>query len=288
MIKIERVANIYSKDFFPVHVLDGVSKIKYHLLKTGIKACPVIEDGKLVGTITSDDLLKAHPNRIIADAMCKKIVTISPDISLWQAHDIFEESEVDVLVIQEEEKILGILPRNLLDIKLGPQKDLLTGLNKSDYIYNQGVNLLNKGQEICIIFLDVNEFGMIDKTYGHMIGDTIIIELSKLLQDNLPHEAFLCRFGGDEFVVLLPAHLDKGATLAYLLADIVARHNFTYGIEITISAGVIGGRRYNERNDNPWETMENLINIASLQSTEAKMNNSIISVTNIYDYNEIA
>jgi diguanylate cyclase (GGDEF)-like protein len=274
MITIKRVADIYSKEFYAVDVLDGVSKIRSFLLETKNGCCPVMDEGDLVGVITYKDLLRTHPNRIIADAMQGEPVTVPAEMPLWQAKEIFEETGLDVFLVEEKGRLSGILSRNQLEIQLGSHIDLLTGLYKSDYIYYHGVRLLENKQEISIVFFDINNFGVIDKTYGHTVGDNILIEVSKLLRENTPSEAFLCRFGGDEFAVLLPAHLDEGAALAYRLADIIGRHSFVSGIEISIAAGAIGGRRCEERADDPWNTMEQLINIASLRSTEAKKSNS--------------
>jgi len=288
MINIKRVSHIYSKEFYAVNVLDGVSKIRSLLLETKNGCCPVMDDGDLVGVITYKELLRTHPNRIIADAMRRNPVRVPAEMPLWQAKELFEETELDVFLVEEKGRLSGILPRNLLEIQLGSHIDLLTGLYKSDYIYYQGVQLLENKQEISIVFFDINNFGIIDKTYGHTVGDNILIEVSELLRENTPSESFLCRFGGDEFAVLLPAHLDESTALAYRLADIISRHSFTHGIEISISAGVIGGRRHEERADDPWHTMEQLINIASLRSTEAKKSKTILSMCEIQLGDEIA
>lgn len=288
MINIKRVADIYSREFCAVDVLDGVSKIRSFLLETENGCCPVMDEGNLVGVITYKELLKTHPNRIIADAMRGEPVTVPAEMPLWQAKELFEETGLDVFLVEEEGRLSGILSRNLIEIQLGSHIDLLTGLYKSDYIYYHGVRLLENKQEISIVFFDINNFGVIDKTYGHTVGDIILIEVSKLLRENTPSGAFLCRFGGDEFAVLLPAHLDEGAALAYRLADIIGRHSFVRGIEISISAGAIGGRRHEERSDDPWNTMEQLINIASLRSTEAKKNNATLFMAEIQGEIEIA
>lgn len=288
MINTQRVANIYSKEFYAVDVLDGVSKIRSLLLEIEKDCCPVMDNGDLVGVITYKDLLRTHSNRIIADAMQGKPITVPAEMPLWQAKQLFEETGVDFFLVKEEGRLSGILPRNLLEIQLGSHIDLLTGLYKSDYIYYQGVRLLENKQEICILFFDIDNFGLIDKTFGHSVGDNILIEVSKLLQENIPEGSFLCRFGGDEFAVLLPAHVNEGADLAYLIADIISQHSFISRIDVSISVGVIGGRRYKERVNDPWHTMEQLINIASLRSTEAKKSKTILSMAEIQLGNEIA
>jgi len=287
MINIERVSNIYSKEFSVVDALDGVSKVRSLLLETGISCCPVMDEGNLIGIITYKDLLRTHPNRIIADVVHEEPVIVSAEMLLWQAKELFEETKSEVILVEEKGRLSGILSRTLLEKHLGSHIDLLTGLYKSDYIYYHGVRLLENQQEICLIFFDINNFGVIDKTYGHTVGDIILTEVSKLLSANTPSNAFLCRFGGDEFAVLLLGHLDEGTALAYRLAEIIDRHSFMRGIEISVSAGVIGGRRHEERAFDPWNTMEQLMNIASLRSTEAKKKKTTLSVASIEDY-EIA
>lgn len=288
MINIERVANIYTKEFSIVDVLDGVSKVRSLLLEADIFCCPVFDEGNLVGIITYKDLLRTHPNRIIADVVYEEPVIVPAEVQLWQAKKLFEETGSEAVLVEENGRLSGILSRTLLEMHLRSHIDLLTGLYKSDYIYYHGVRHLENKQEICIAFFDLNNFGAIDKTYGHTVGDIILIEVSKLLSENTPSEAYLCRFGGDEFAVLLPAHLDEGVALAYRLADIIDRHSFVQGIKISVSVGAIGGRRHEERVVDPWNTMEQLINIASLKSTEAKKKNTTLSVANIEGEDEIA
>lgn len=289
MMNVKRVANIYSKEFLAVDVLDGVSKTMSLLLETNNSCCQVMDEGNLVGVITYKDLLRTHPNRIIADAMRGEPVTVSAEMSFWQAKELFEDTGLDVCLVEEKGRLSGILSRTQLEIQLGCHIDLLTGLFKSDYIYYHGVRLLENKQEISIIFFDINNFGLIDKTYGHALGDIILIEVSKLLRENIPPEAFLCRYGGDEFAIILPAHLAEGAALAYSLTDIVGQHSFPHGIDISISAGVIGGRRHDQRDDDdPWKTMEHLINMASLRSTEAKKSKATQLMAKIPGVNEMA
>lgn len=288
MINIKRVANIYSKEFSAVDVLDGVSKIKQFLLDTDNYCCPIMDEGNLVGVITYKDLLRTHPNRIIADAMRGEPVIVPAEMPLWQAKELFEETGLDVFLVEEKGTLSGVLSRNLVEIQLGSHIDLLTGLYKSDYIYYQGVRLLEEKHEICIIFLDVNNFGVIDKKYGHTLGDIILTEVGRLLRENTPSEAFLCRFGGDEFAVLLPAHLDEGAALAYILSESIDQHSFVRGIKVSVSSGIVGGRRHGERDDDPWNTMEQLMTIASLRSTEAKKRTPTLLMTENQCTNEIA
>jgi len=62
------------------------------------------------------------------------------------------------------------------------------------------------------MFLDLDHFKDINDTLGHSIGDTLLIEASKRLQSILREEDTIARFGGDEFIVLLPNIEMDGAT----------------------------------------------------------------------------
>lgn len=101
------------------------------------------------------------------------------------------------------------------------------------------------GRGFCLLMLDLDHFKSVNDTYGHPIGDAVLSTLAKQIKKDLRHEDIACRYGGEEFVILLP-----GATLA--LAEIIAdrlrrsieSHVFQYeGIEPfrkTISIGLAG------------------------------------------------
>lgn len=55
-----------------------------------------------------------------------------------------------------------------------------------------------------LLFIDVDKFKNINDTYGHKRGDEVIIQVSKILSSSIRESDTICRFGGDEFVILLP------------------------------------------------------------------------------------
>ncbi len=284
---INSVASICSQEYLKVNPLDGVRKIQTLLSERNTNYCIVWENDHILGVLTPRELFTAHPNRIAADIMTTEIPVISPSTPLWQAQEIIDALNVTVALIQDGNKFHGIITCSHLHHELAKHIDLLSGLYKSGYLYYHGCKLLTAGQEISIIFLDINNFGLIDKTYGHAKGDIILLEVSKLLKNFVPDHAYLCRFGGDEFVILQSANLQESISLAHQLRHTFASYAFPYGITLSVSAGIVGGRRHQSRQVDSLSTIKNLINAASLESTKAKTDINHLSVRDDEDIDNI-
>jgi len=97
------------------------------------------------------------------------------------------------------------------------------------------------GRNFSIILLDIDQFHTINDQYGHDIGDEVLIALAKVLKDH--SDGFdIGRWGGDEFMVILPAHDKQSAHhLAEKLREIVMTRQFIYKrtrVPVTVSGGV--------------------------------------------------
>ncbi|SCZ09142.1 diguanylate cyclase (GGDEF) domain-containing protein [Alkaliphilus peptidifermentans DSM 18978] len=275
---MKRISDVMIKDLVVVDFLDGIQKIKslHCNTQSGNMYFPVKDNGEIVGITSVYQLINVHPNRIVADAMTTHYITISPNDSLWKAHEVFVKTQEGYLVVKDKDVFLGVLPKNHLYIELGKYTDPLTGLYRSDYIYYKASNLILEGNELTVVFLDVNDFGKIDKEYGHVQGDIILKELSELIRDLLPSDTHLCRFGGDEFVFISTKIKSETVEITNDLLNKVSLHSFSDAIPVTLSAGIAGGNRINKRNHDVISTISSLINLASLASTKAKKGSSSI------------
>ncbi|WP_051531039.1 GGDEF domain-containing protein [Clostridiisalibacter paucivorans] len=87
-------------------------------------------------------------------------------------------------------------------------KDGLTDLYSRTY-FNQWIERMYKEEGICdnnlftIVMIDVNGFKNINDTYGHVIGDDVLKEISKILKGSIRENDIAVRYGGDEFLLVL-------------------------------------------------------------------------------------
>lgn len=268
MIKLVR--DVMVTQFQTVSMLDSVQKVIDLVLTSGQDAFPVLDEGVFSGIVTYKELMNTHPNRIVADANVRQCPIAVPDDSIWVAWELFESNETGILLVRDNDEIVGMVERASVGAEIRVYCDPLTGLYNSSYLYHVGEKLLETGREISIIFVDVNDFGMIDKEYGHTVGDMVLRKIAEELKSTVPQDAFLCRYGGDEFAIL--TEYDAGACkkLSKKLQASISSRDYSKEIRVSIAIGIAGGRREKSRSDNPSFVIENLINLASLASTKAK------------------
>ena len=96
---------------------------------------------------------------------------------------------------------------------------------------------------LSLILFDVDDFKSINDTHGHLMGDQVLIELVKKCQQNLRSIDIFGRYGGDEFLILLPeTNLADGALVAERIRAAVANMQLSHKkdkIRITLSIGII-------------------------------------------------
>ena len=108
-----------------------------------------------------------------------------------------------------------------------------------------------------ILLIDLDYFKKINDTYGHLIGDEILKNIAKILKESLRNVDHIGRFGGEEFIVILPNTTLKNAVLvAEKVRDAIA--NFVHNIEeqniqTTVSIGIAS---YNPLDDDVNQIIE--------------------------------
>jgi diguanylate cyclase (GGDEF)-like protein len=98
---------------------------------------------------------------------------------------------------------------------------------------------------VSVIMLDIDHFKNINDNYGHLSGDMVLCQVSNILKDSVRKSDFLGRYGGEEFVIILP---ETGPDDALQVAEKIRRTiesspikiNADITLNITLSGGVSG------------------------------------------------
>jgi two-component system cell cycle response regulator len=150
--------------------------------------------------------------------------------------------------------------------------DDLTGLYNRRYFDRHLNILLGKAQEqdrnLAVMMLDIDHFKAVNDTYGHDVGDVVLREFAARLRRHIRGIDLPCRFGGEEFVVLMPdTDLPNAELVAERVRQSVAEKAFDVGLQrpvrVTVSVGV-------SLNETGIETPETLLKRADMALYRAK------------------
>ncbi|NDI84903.1 diguanylate cyclase [Undibacterium sp. B2R-29] len=142
--------------------------------------------------------------------------------------------------------------------------DALTNLlnrHAFDFVFQQALlDSERTRQPMCVILFDVDFFKKINDKQGHMVGDHVLKEVAAIAKRSLRESDVICRWGGEEFLVLLKnCTLEKSTSIAENLRNTIANNDFsrttdlTRGrLSVTVSMGVAQCRE-NESEDSVFE-----------------------------------
>lgn len=119
------------------------------------------------------------------------------------------------------------------------QTDSLTGLANRSFLEKQLEDWMVRNVPYSLLVLDIDHFKEVNDVYGHQTGDEALIYLSQTLVSEMHNDSLCCRYGGEEFVVLLPKRsMDVGLELAERIRRKMAETVSPTGKPITVSIGM--------------------------------------------------
>ena len=126
-------------------------------------------------------------------------------------------------------------------------RDVLTGLFNRRYMeeaLKQQLSRVSRNlHPLGVIMLDIDHFKQVNDTYGHAMGDALLRELGQLLKSHVRAEDIACRYGGEEFIVIMPdaslaATQQRAESLRQAIRTLRVQHGGLLLEGITLSLGV--------------------------------------------------
>lgn len=230
----------------------------------------VVDHEKTMGIITSLDVRSSHPNRIVADAMTAKLITVPKTCFIWDAVKMMDKHQIERLIVMDGNAVCGILTREIAKSAISQLVDPLTGLYRQAYVHTIGENFLKNQQPFQVLFIDLNRFGEINKKFGHPVGDDFLVKYAQKLKGLAKKNDFMCRYAGDEFLIITLRDENETLFLAEQLSDTMKIHE----VPISASVGVFFGTK---EPDLFSISFREIITRASLLSTQIKTQRSSVS-----------
>jgi diguanylate cyclase (GGDEF)-like protein/putative nucleotidyltransferase with HDIG domain len=265
------VCNIFSYLYHVESLYDGFclldSDLKFVIWNDGVSNLFNFHPEKIVGHVWNSKILPysdqyANP---LDDEKCPLKCVLSSQRPIVQEMKLKSQEgdwvDVELQTIPlfgHDKKICGVAQifrdrsRNrrsnqYRQLKLQASRDALTNVANRGELENQLAILINNFQRdsnkatFSLIFLDIDHFKNINDTYGHGVGDTVLIELANLLKKETYSGEIVGRYGGEEFVVLCPqTELSQATKRAERLREAIVEAK-TPGVpqlKITSSFGV--------------------------------------------------
>lgn len=148
-------------------------------------------------------------------------------ISELQNRVVSLEKELEAAKLESKEDFLT---------KVATKRALMSEIQRIEEAYKR------YGTDYSICFVDIDFFKKINDTYGHEAGDVILSAVAQVLKKNARKVDFVGRYGGEEFVILLPStSLKDGVRFGEKLRSIIENFKFIYKnerIKVTISSGM--------------------------------------------------
>jgi diguanylate cyclase (GGDEF)-like protein len=160
--------------------------------------------------------------------------------------------------------------------------DVLTTLYTRRYFdisINKQLSQTKKSQkELALIMLDIDSFSLINNTYGHQTGDTVLRGLGKIIWDNIMGKDIPSRYGGEEFTIIIPNNNTQDTIdIAEKIRKTMSGKKFTsiegQSISVTVSLGIAF---YPKNGETPEDIIKNADN-AMITAKNSGKNQTVVA-----------
>lgn len=272
-LKLGKRAKWISKDLKTSQLLCDMAKNSFEsvIVIENLKPIGIFTTKDVIRVIERNEDL----NEPISSYMSSPVDTIGKGCSVKEALEFLKKKHYKrVVVVDDEGKMSGVISQKELiattysrwalltkeyqkeldDINIDlvnknikykemASRDQLTNLyNRHKFLklfQSSHRTMVERENEMSLVMVDIDNFKNINDTHGHNVGDSVIVKISQLLVEKLRNIDIVCRWGGEEFVILLPAvNIDDAAMLAEKLRNSIEKLEIENVGKVTASFGV--------------------------------------------------
>lgn len=147
--------------------------------------------------------------------------------------DMFVITFVDVTVMEKQKQLFHNMAMT------DPLTEIYNRYKFFEELAKETERSKRYGKEYSLIMFDIDRFKLINDTFGHQIGDSVLKELGRMVGGNLRKSDVFARYGGEEFIILTPeTDSQSSAILAEKLKDLISSMDFCHVGHVTCSFGV--------------------------------------------------
>ncbi|MCB2308544.1 GGDEF domain-containing protein [Clostridium estertheticum] len=239
------IINDVSKEF-PRYINEGAFnnqlKLNYNSELNSLMFCPLIVNAKIIGVMS----IQSKGKNAFTPYHIEMVKALSSYAAIAINNSI-KSMELEMEVIKTKGIQIELEKVNKILLSLS-ENDSLTGIpnrRKFDiYINDVWESSIREGSSLSLLVIDIDYFKEYNDNFGHLEGDNCLARVASILAklDNGPY--FVARFGGDEFVILLPESsidyaIKFGENLRSELKTLNIRHKFSeISDRITLSIGI--------------------------------------------------
>lgn len=163
-----------------------------------------------------------------------------------KGYELEAEMVISMMVMDEAEQIVGVIrdvserKRQQTQLNFMAKHDSLTKLPNRHYFEETVEKKMAQHKGGFFAFIDLDDFKLLNDTYGHKAGDTALIAMSRRLQSVAGEDAIVARQSGDEFIIYVPARVTRKEKQAWVerLVTRVRQPVVFSGMEFALSCSV--------------------------------------------------